>query len=144
MEITLTSIGTVRSPIKERQRGNIEGVIAEINIDDNFAEGLDNIDEFSHLIIIYYLHQSRRPFPLKVRPKWRTEPAPVGVFSSRSPDRPNPLAKTVVKLLERRGNVLKVQGLDAIDGTPVIDIKPYLPDIDSVPDARVPRWITKP
>ena len=80
---------------------------------------------------------------MKVHPKYRTEPTPVGVFASRSPDRPNALGKTVVKLLERRENVLKVQGLDAIDDTPVIDIKPYIPDIDGVPDAGLPPWMKK-
>ena len=94
-------------------------------------------------IIIYYMHKSHQPAPLKVRPKYRTEPTPVGVFASRSPDRPNALGKTVVKILERSGNVLKVQGLDAIGGTPVIDIKPYIPDIDSALDATVPRWMQK-
>ena len=143
MGINLKPIGTVRSPIKERERRSADDVIAEIAIDPEFAEGLDNLEEFSHITVIFYFHKTHKPAPLKVRPKYRTEPAPIGVFASRSPDRPNAIGKTTVKLLERRANVLKVQGLDAIDGTPVLDIKPYIPDIDAVPDARVPRWMTK-
>lgn len=139
----LEPIGTVRSPIKERQRRNAEDVTAEIIIDPAFTEGLDNLEEFSHIIVIFYFHQTHRPAPLKVRPKLRKELTPIGVFASRSPDRPNALGKTTVRLLERRGNILIVQGLDAIDGTPVLDIKPYLPDIDAVPGARVPPWMTK-
>ena len=67
----------------------------------------------------------------------------MGVFATRSPDRPNPIGKTTVKIVERRGNVLRVQGLDAIDGSPVLDIKPYLPGYDSVEGARAPSWMVK-
>jgi tRNA-Thr(GGU) m(6)t(6)A37 methyltransferase TsaA len=140
-DIVLKPIGAVRSPLKERERRDAKEVIAEIVIDPAFAEGLDNIEDFSHLIILFYFHKTRRPAPLKVRPKYRTEPAPVGVFASRSPDRPNAIGKTVVKLLERRNNILKVQGLDAINGTPVLDIKPYIPEIDTAPGAKVPGWM---
>jgi tRNA-Thr(GGU) m(6)t(6)A37 methyltransferase TsaA len=143
MEIKLKPIGTVHSELKERERRNAKDIISEIVINPEFTEGLDNLDEFSHIIVIYYMHKSHKPAPMKVHPKYRTEPTPVGVFASRSPDRPNALGKTTVKLIGRHENVLKVQGLDAIDGTPVIDIKPYIPDLDCVPDARVPRWMTK-
>lgn len=143
MEIRFKPIGFVRSDILERERRNTRDIVSEIIIEPAYIEGLDNLDEFSHIIIIYQMHRSHKPAPLKVRPKYRTEPEPVGVFASRSPDRPNAIGKTVVKLLKRKENILTVQGLDAIDGTPVIDIKPYIPDLDSVPDARVPRWMTK-
>ncbi len=143
MEITLNPIGTVRSPTKERERRDAKDIIAEIEIDPALTDGLENLEDFSHITVIFYMHKSHKPAPMKVHPKYRTEPNPVGVFASRSPDRPNALGKTVVKMLERRGNILKVQGLDAIDGTPVIDIKPYMPDIDCVPDARVPQWMKK-
>ncbi len=142
-EIKLKPIGIVRSEIKERERRDTASIVAEIVVEPALAEGLDNLDDFSHIIVIFYFHKTRQPAPLKVRPKYRTEPTPVGVFASRSPDRPNALGKTTVKLLERRENVLKVQGLDAIDGTPVIDIKPYIPDLDCATDARVPRWMQK-
>ncbi len=141
MEITLKPIGTVRSPIKERDRRNAKDTVAEIIIDPSLAEGLDNLDEFSHITVIFYLHKTRRPAPMKVHPRYRREPTPIGVFASRSPDRPNAIGITAVKLLERRENVLKVQGLDAIDGTPVLDIKPYMPGIDCLPDAGVPNWM---
>jgi tRNA-Thr(GGU) m(6)t(6)A37 methyltransferase TsaA len=143
MEITLKPIGTVRSPLKARERVDASKTVAEIVLDPALADGLDNIDEFSHITVIYFMHHSHKPAPLRVHPKQRKETTPVGVFASRSPDRPNALGETIVKLLERRENVLKVQGLDAIDGTPVIDIKPYIPGIDSVPDAKVPRWMTE-
>jgi tRNA-Thr(GGU) m(6)t(6)A37 methyltransferase TsaA len=111
-------------------------------LDPTLTEALDDLDGFSHIIVIYFMHRSRQPFPMKVHPRYRTLPGPVGVFASRSPDRPNPLGKTTVALLERHENVLKVRGLDAMDGTPVIDIKPYIPGLDSVDDARIPPWMT--
>ena len=144
MEINLKPIGTVRSSLKERERRSAKIVVADIILAPEYEEGLENLEDFSHIVVIFYFHKTNKPAPLKVHPKYRTEPTPVGVFASRSPDRPNPLGKTTVKLLERRGNILKVQGLDAIDGTPVVDIKPYIPDIDYAPDARLPRWMKNP
>jgi tRNA (adenine37-N6)-methyltransferase len=142
-DINLKAIGIVRNEIKRRERLDARSVISEIVLDPGLTEALDNLDEFSHIIVIYYIHQSHKPAPMKVHPRYRTETSPVGVFASRSPDRPNPIGKTTVKLLERQDNVLRVQGLDAIDGTPVIDIKPYIPGLDSVDDARVSPWMTK-
>jgi tRNA-Thr(GGU) m(6)t(6)A37 methyltransferase TsaA len=142
-DINLKAIGIVRNEIKQRERCDARNVVSEIVLDPGLTEALDNLDEFSHIIVIYYMHQSNKPAPMKVHPKYRTESSPVGVLASRSPDRPNPIGKTTVRLLERRDNVLRVRGLDAIDGTPVIDIKPYIPGLDSVDDARVPRWMTK-
>ncbi len=143
MDIVIKPIGFVRSPLQERERRGAQDIIAEIVLEKEFTSGLDELDGFSHIIVIFYFHQTRKPAPLKVHPHYRRDPSPVGVFASRSPDRPNALGKTTVKLLERRENVLKVQGLDAIDGTPVIDIKPYIPDLDSVPGAAVPPWMKK-
>jgi tRNA-Thr(GGU) m(6)t(6)A37 methyltransferase TsaA len=142
-EIRFKVIGTVHNEIKRRHRHNTKDIVSEIVLDPSLAEGLDSIEGFSHLIIIYFMNKSRQPFPLKVQPRFRAEPGEVGVFASRSPDRPNPLGKTIVKLLEHHENVLKVQGLDAMDGTPVIDIKPYIPRIDTVKNARVPPWTKK-
>jgi tRNA-Thr(GGU) m(6)t(6)A37 methyltransferase TsaA len=143
VSVTLKPIGIVRNKLKKREHRDVKSTVSEIEIKPELTEALDNLDDFSHLVIIYYMHKSRLPFPLKVHPRYRKEATPVGVFASRSPDRPNPLGKTVVKLLERQKNILKVQGLDAIDGTPVLDIKPYIPEIDSVKGARVPPWMKK-
>jgi tRNA-Thr(GGU) m(6)t(6)A37 methyltransferase TsaA len=142
-DINLKAIGTVRSEIKTRGREDTKDAVAEIILDPSLTEGLESLEDFSHIIVIYYLHKSRRPSPMKVYPRFRMDNKAVGVFASRSPDRPSPLGKTTVRLLERRGNVLKVRGLDAIDGTPVIDIKPYIPDIDAAAGARVPGWMKK-
>ena len=141
--MTLKAIGMVRSKIKQPARRNCKDVVSEIVVDTSLTEALDNLDEFSHIIVIYWMHQSRLPAPKKVRPKSKPELPLMGVFATRSPDRPNPIGKATVRLLKRRGNVLEVKGLDAIDGTPVIDIKPYIPGYDSVDNAKAPSWVDK-
>jgi tRNA-Thr(GGU) m(6)t(6)A37 methyltransferase TsaA len=142
-EINLKAIGVVRSEIKESTRRDCDDLVSEIVIDRSLTEALDNLDEFSHIIVIYWIHRSRRPPPRKVHPRGNPQHALMGVFATRSPSRPNPIGKATVRLLQRRGNVLKVRGLDAIDGSPVLDIKPYIPGYDSVDDARAPSWMVK-
>ena len=142
-DITLKPIGTVKSEIKQPTRRDFKDIISEIIIDDNLTEALDNLDEFSHIIIIYWMHRSSGQPPNKVRPMGKPNLPLVGLFASRAPHRPNPIGKTTVRLLRREGNILKVKGLDAIDGTPVIDVKPYIPGYDSVARAKMPPWVVK-
>jgi tRNA-Thr(GGU) m(6)t(6)A37 methyltransferase TsaA len=124
-EIRLKPIGVVRSEVKAPGRHEHEDTVAEIIIEGGLTEALDALEEFSHIIVLWWVHKTRRPYPMKVHPRRNPEHELVGVLASRSPDRPNPIGQSMVRLLERRGNVLKVQGLDAIVGTPVLDIKPY-------------------
>ena len=144
LAMALKAIGTVKNRVKQRpDRGfNWHDVVSEIIIDSSLTQGLDGLDDFSHIIVICWLHEStdKAKMALKVHPRGRHDLPPVGVFASRSPYRPNPLGKTTVRLLERRGNILTVAGLDAISGTPVIDIKPYIPDYDSASGAKAPEW----
>jgi tRNA-Thr(GGU) m(6)t(6)A37 methyltransferase TsaA len=139
-EIQLKPIGFVRSEIKERGMGH-RLATATIEIDPALTEALDDLVEFSHIIVIFWMHKSRPPAPLKVTPRHHGLDRPIGVFASRSPDRPNPIGKTTVRLLKREKNVLTVDGLDAIDGTPVLDIKPYIPGVDGAENASAPRWM---
>ena len=123
---------------------NWQTVTSEIIIKEDLKDALSRIDEFSHIIVIYWMHKlppSQRSI-IKVHPKGNHNLPIVGVFASRSPARPNPIGITTVKLLERRDNVLKVTGLDALDGTPVLDIKPYIPGDDSSTEAKAPGWLT--
>lgn len=143
--ISLKAIGIVRNKVKQPPHPDYDwqGVISEIVVNSRLSEALDNLDDFSHIIVLYWMHQAKvGRLPTRVHPKGRQELPLVGLFASRSPYRPNPIGKATVRLLERKGNILKVQGLDAIDGTPVVDIKPYIPGYDSVNDAKVPPWIT--
>jgi len=145
MEMNLTPIGFVKNNVTEPKRGDWEAVTSEIIINEDLKQGLSRIDEFSHIIVIYWMHKlppSQRSV-IEVHPKGNQNLPLVGVFASRSPARPNPIGITTVKLLERRDNVLKVTGLDAIDQTPVLDIKPYIPDHDSASEIKTPDWLTK-
>jgi tRNA-Thr(GGU) m(6)t(6)A37 methyltransferase TsaA len=145
MKINLQPIGLVKNNITEPKGGNRKEVVSEIIINKDLIEALHKIDEFSHIIVIYWMHKlppSQRSV-IKVHPRHNKDLPLVGVFASRSPARPNPLGITTVKLLERRDNILKVSGLDAIDGTPVLDIKPYLPDYDYTSEIKTPGWIAK-
>ncbi len=142
--MVLRPIGTVRSPLKEitHTRLDLKTITSEIVIDEALTAALDGLEGFSHIIVLYWMHLARRERQhLKTHPMGRTDVAEQGIFAVRSPNRPNPIGKSMVRLLERRGNVLKVQGLDAIDGTPVIDIKPYIPGYDSAANSTVPDWV---
>jgi len=145
MEMNLTPIGFVKNNITEPKREDWETVTSEIIINEDLKEALSRIDEFSHIIVIYWMHKlpPSQSSVIKVHPKGNQNLPLVGVFASRSPARPNPIGITTVKLMERRDNVLKVTGLDAIDGTPVLDIKPYIPDHDSTSEIKTPGWLTK-
>lgn len=126
-------IGTIHSPYKYREDiprkkwydpKGFEDVLGEVEVFKNFEPGLDDIDGFSHLFLVFVFHESQErnlfahpPFDCKKR----------GIFATRSPHRPNPIGITVVKLEGREENILKVSGLDMFEGTPVLDIKPYTP-----------------
>jgi len=144
--MTLKAIGIVRNAVKQKlELGfNWQEIVSEIVVDSSLTEALDNLDEFSHIILLYWMHQvaTTTQLPCRIHPRGNSELPLVGRFATRSPNRPNPIGKATVKLLERQGNILKVKGLDAIDGTPVIDIKPYIPEYDSAADAKVPPWVT--
>jgi tRNA (adenine37-N6)-methyltransferase len=141
-EIVLKPIGFVRNGIREFAGHDWESVISEIIIQPELSESLDNLDEFSHIIVLFWTQrESKKVIPLKIRMQHNPGKPLVGLFATRSPDRPNPVAKTTVRLLARQGNILKVKGLDAFDGTSVIDIKPYIPGYDSVEDAKIPGWV---
>ena len=101
---------------------------SKVVLAEEFAEGLDGIEGFSHIYVIFWLHKvkNRERRVLKVHPRGRRDLPSVGVFATRSPMRPNPIGLTLVELVERKGNVLVVRGLDAFDGTPVLDIKPCI------------------
>ena len=140
--MTLKAIGIVRNGMKQPPEQGWEDTVSEIVVDSSLTEALDDLDDFSHIIVLYWMHQARGQAPAKIHPKGKAELPLVGLFATRSPNRPNPIGKTTVRLVERQGNILRVEGLDAIDGSPVIDIKPYIPGGDSVANAKVPPWIT--
>jgi tRNA-Thr(GGU) m(6)t(6)A37 methyltransferase TsaA len=135
----LKPIGTIHSPYKDRKECPPQGreEICEIEISGQYGEGLKDIDGFFHLILLYWLH-SAKAFSLLVKTPWDSKPH--GLFATRSPNRPNPIGFSVVDLIEINGNRLKVKSLDALEGTPLLDIKPYLPEIDAKSNVRI-GWV---
>jgi len=116
---------------------------ARVRVFPEFCAGLKGIEDFSHLIILYWIHlrdneEERRT--LLVFPKRHAVNAKTGVFACRSPSRPNPIGLCVVELLKVEKCVLTLKGLDAFEGSPIIDIKPYIPRADFIPNARVSEW----
>ena len=142
-KIELNPIGFVKTKaVGEEVRH--KDVISEIVLREDLAEALDGIEDFSHLFVMFWMHEiseeERRR--MKVHPRGRMDMPLLGVFATRTPYRPNPIGLTLVELLKVKGNVLTVRGLDAIDGTPVLDIKPF-DHWDMAKDARVPEWWKK-
>lgn len=116
---------------------------ANIRIFPEFCTGIKHIENYSHLIILYWIHlrdnkEERRT--LLVFPRRHAVNVETGVFASRSPSRPNPIGLCVVELLKIEECVLTVKELDAVEGSPIVDIKPYIPTADSIPNARVAEW----
>lgn len=137
----LEPIGVVRNEVVEPCGQLWQDVISEIELKENLTPALEGLEEFSHVIVIFWFHRIMPgEFPLKIHPRGRQDLPLVGVLATRHSRRPNPIGLSVVRLLERAGNRLKVRGLDAFDGTPVLDIKPFSPDFDAPQDAMTPWW----
>jgi tRNA (adenine37-N6)-methyltransferase len=134
--IVLRKIGVVRSDVKERKDMPLQGVDATVEVFPEFEEALDGLDGHSHVFILCWLHEAERD-RLKVTPRKFSPDLPErGVFSVRSPVRPNPVSLTPSEIISRDGRFLRLANLDVIDGTPVIDIKPYEPGWDCIFSAR--------
>jgi tRNA-Thr(GGU) m(6)t(6)A37 methyltransferase TsaA len=142
-KIVLKPIGFVRTEavgdeVKDKDR------ISQIVVNRELAEALEGIAEFSHLFVLFWLHEvtSKERKTLKVHPRGREDLPLLGVFATRTKLRPNPIGLTLVELMKVEDNVLTVRGLDAFNETPVLDLKPF--DFwDMAKDAKVPRWWTK-
>ena len=140
---TLRPIGHVRSPYSEtlqvpRGLGAKHEAEGELEILPEFAPGLADVEGFSHLYVIWAFDRSDG---FELYGKTPADSLPHGVFATRSPRRPNPIALTVVELLGRDGNRLRVRGLDMLDGTPILDIKPYL---SNIPEEKLRRgWLAE-
>jgi tRNA-Thr(GGU) m(6)t(6)A37 methyltransferase TsaA len=135
--IEFRQIGTIRSPYTPasgapRQGRHAPDTESRIVVDARYEAALQDLESFSHVIVLYVFDKSTGWSPL-VRTPW--EEKLHGLFATRSPNRPNPVGMTVVRLLRREGAVLHVAGLDAFDGTPVLDLKPYVPGVDRIEEA---------
>jgi tRNA-Thr(GGU) m(6)t(6)A37 methyltransferase TsaA len=141
VRINLKSVGVVRSPYQDsasvpKGLGAQHDAEGTLEIHDDLAAGLADIEGFSHLYVIWFFHRVDR-VELTAHPP--SDDRPHGVFATRSPQRPNPIGLTIVELLRRDGTKLHVRGIDMLDGTPILDIKPYL---SSVPPEQLRRgWL---
>ncbi len=142
-EFPLKIIGTVKNEMKEPGgRQGIQQIVSEVVLDESLSGSLGSITEYTDVTILYWAHIDRHPGekPNKIHPHNQESNPAVGIFATRSSDRPNRILMCSAKILEAKAHILKVAGLDAIDGSPVIDIKPYNARHDSRPDAKMPPW----
>jgi tRNA (adenine37-N6)-methyltransferase len=137
MDLAYQPIGIIRSPFKTRNDMPVQPVgdasaDGYVDVAPEFQEGLRDLDGFTHIILIYHFHMAQA-YTLTVTPFLDTTPR--GLFSTRAPSRPNPIGLSIVQLRGIEANRLSVTQLDIIDETPLLDIKPYVPEFDSHPDA---------
>jgi tRNA-Thr(GGU) m(6)t(6)A37 methyltransferase TsaA len=145
MSWTVNPIGVVHSPISEARDEKWGCVESDIELFSPYDRGLKGLEEFSHVLVVFWLHQAdfHLERDLIRRPQGRADMPDTGIFAQRAKHRPNPIGITTVPILEVGENRVRVRGLDAIDGTPVLDLKPFVPAFDQVEDARTPEWLTR-
>jgi tRNA-Thr(GGU) m(6)t(6)A37 methyltransferase TsaA len=145
-EIRLRPIGYVKNGVKEAKPEGWADVVSRIIIRPDLADALLGLEAWSHVTVLFWPHLMPAEVlgsKHRLHPRDDAENPLQGVLATRSQIRFNPILVTSVKLLGVKGNVLRVKGLDAIDGTPVLDVKPYIPRFDSVPEAMMPEWVTR-
>ncbi len=142
-EIVLKPVGIVRTQAVDDEV-KAKTHLSEIHVNTSFAPALEGITGFSHVFVLFWLHQitEKQRKTLQVHPRGRADMPLVGVFAARTNLRPNPIGLTLCELVRAEGNVLTVRGLDAFDGTPVLDVKPY-DSWDCAPNASLPEWWKK-
>lgn len=144
--VTIQPIGVVRNGKTEPPQDGWQSVESRIVIRPDLEDALLGLDGWSHVLVLFWPHlvpADVRGSKHRLHPRDDPENPLQGVLATRAQIRFNPILSTAVKLLNVRGNVLKVRGLDALDGTPVLDVKPYIPRFDSVPEATMPEWVTR-
>ena len=144
MQICYRPIGIVHSPFKETKGMPIQPpgaakIRGTIEVFPEFVNGLKDVEGFSHIILLYHFHRAQKS-ELVVIPFMDSQPH--GVFATRAPKRPNPIGLSIVKLLNIEQNILHIKNVDIVDGTPLLDIKPYVPEFDHPPVERV-GWLAQ-
>ena len=144
-EMDFEPIGIVKSTATEPVDENWDHIVSEIHLAESLTPGLRGLEQFSHLIVLFCMHQAtfNSKTDLVRRPRGRADMPELGIFAQRAKHRPNPIGITAVELTGIVGNVVKVKGLDAIDGTPVLDLKPYVPVFDRRDRAIIPEWMKR-
>lgn len=143
--LNLTPIGIVNNEIKTPVATKWGKVISDIRINDDLVAGLDGLTDWSHVIVIFSMHETNfdPEQHLVQRPHERDDMPEVGIFAQRARQHPNRIGISAVRLMAVIPPIVRVKGLDAIDGTPILDIKPYAPVYDGVSDPLVPSWFIR-
>ncbi|WP_299797828.1 tRNA (N6-threonylcarbamoyladenosine(37)-N6)-methyltransferase TrmO [uncultured Shewanella sp.] len=136
--IEFTPIGYAKTPFEQIENVPVQGAgisrdIGELILDEEYAAGLDDLDGFSHIYIVFHIHKSKG-YELKVKPF--LDNAHRGIFATRSPKRPNAIGLSIVEIDRIEANRILVRGIDLLDGTPILDIKPYIQSFDNITDTR--------
>lgn len=143
MEFTFRPIGIIYSPFTNKEQTPIQPsrsrALGRVEVYADYVEGLQDLEGFSHIILLYAFHCSSG-YALSVKPFLDHQPR--GLFATRHPCRPNPIGLSIVRLLERENDILFVDGIDVLDGTPLLDIKPYVPDFDIRSNVRAGWYAT--
>ena len=145
MKIELFSVGVVKNNVSTKKDKDWGSDVSQIIIKEEYEDGLKGLSDFSHIIVVYFLDKAKFDMErhLVRRPQGREDMPMVGIFSQRAKDRPNPIGITSVELININKNIITVKGIDAIDNTPVLDIKPYYPMYDCKNNAVVPEWVVR-
>lgn len=139
--VSIRPIAVVRNGVATPRPEGWAHLVSDVVLRDELTDMLDGIEGYSHVIVVFAFDKvPESELRARVRPRGDERIPEQGVLATRSQLRPSPLGVSVVRLLKRRRNILRVEGLDAIDGTPVLDVKPYFPNYDAIPDAGVPDW----
>lgn len=140
--ITIKPLGIAKNNVSKPTLPGWKDLVTKVEIDKAYADGLDGIEDYSHVVIVYWMDKETECH-LKHHPQGREDVPFIGIFACRCPQRPNRIAISTVALLSRDRNTLKVKGLDIVNNTPILDIKPYTPQYDKVEKAKVPEWVGK-
>jgi tRNA (adenine37-N6)-methyltransferase len=143
--VRLEPIGEVRCPVLHAREERWGDVVSELRLHEALAQGLKGVEQFSHLVVLFWMHQAtyRPERDLLRRPRGREDMPWLGIFAQRAESRPNALGVSVVRLLSKEGAVLYVRGLDAIDGSPLLDVKPYYLAFDRAVAPAEPEWVSR-
>src|SRR3989344_8503266 len=142
MKIKLISIGIARNQEK-KHFGKWRDVVTDIIINEKYEAALSGLEDYSHLIVVYWMHEVKT-CDMRHVPQGKVGEVPeVGIFACRCPQRPNPIGVSTVEIVGIKDNIITVKGLDVIRDTPILDINPYPPQYDATTDAKVPDWVNK-
>lgn len=140
----IQAIGYAKNKMEEQQFGGFKDEVTEIVLDKKYEKALKGLNEYSHVIVLYWMNEAEGIVRLEHQPQGNPDVPVVGIFATRCQWRPNCIGISTVSLISVEKNVVKVKGLDIIDKTPILDIKPYLPDYDKAGGKiKLPEWTEK-